>query len=301
MDRRAVIDIGSNSVKLLVADLRGGRLHEREDRVIVTRLSEGLRETGRIGGAAARRTMDALRELREAGVRAGAGSFIAAGTQALRRAANAPDIALRIRRECGLDVEILSGDEEARLSWVAALSGLADPSIPAGVFDTGGASTEFVMGKDGRIEKRFSFPVGVRGPTEEFGTDGPATKERVAALVRSLSESLAPLPPLEGTLIGVGGTVLTLASVMTGAGRYDPTALAGALLSRAEVDRQVELYRSLPAEGRGKIPGMVPGRADVMLAGAAIVRVILDLSGKDRLLVSARGLRHGLLLDRYSG
>lgn len=301
MALRAVIDIGSNSVKLLVAEVVSGRLEERKDRVVVTRLASGLRRTGRIGEAGVRRTVDALRGFREEAARAGAESLVGVGTQALRRAENAAEVLLRFRRACGLDVEVLPGDHEARFSWIAALSGLPDPDLSAAVFDTGGGSTEFARGRGGRIEESFSLPVGVRGPTEEYGLGRETPEERVEAFLRSLSESLAAVPLFDGTLIGVGGTVLTLASVAAGATRYDPALLAGVPLSRTEVDRQIGIYRDLPAEARRGIPGMVPERADVVLAGAAIVRAILERTGRDSLAVSARGLRHGVLLDRYGG
>ena len=170
------------------------------------------------------------------------------------------------------------------------------------VFDTGGGSTEFTFGRGPDVEERFSLDVGAVPYTERFGLAGSVAPGVLDGALAAISADLSRLngrhPP--DALVGMGGAVTNITAVKFALTSYDPDIGQGAVLDRAEVDRQIELYRSRDAEARRAIVGLQPKRADVILAGACIVRAVMDKLGQDSLTVSDRGLRHGLLIDRFS-
>jgi exopolyphosphatase / guanosine-5'-triphosphate,3'-diphosphate pyrophosphatase len=296
--RYAVIDVGTNSVKLHVgeqgADGAFRRIHDRAD---TTRLGEGLERTGRLGRAPVERTVDAIAVM-AADARSHAAEAIAAvGTAGLRIAPNAADLIDAVRDRTGIDVEVISAEEEARVAYLAAVAGLGLDGSAAVVFDTGGGSSQFTFG-DG---ERFSVDVGAVSITEHYGLDGAVSEDTVADALRGIAAGLVRLEgrPDPGAIVGMGGAVTNLAAVKHGLETYDPDVVQGTLLERGEIDRQIELYRTSTAEERRRIVGLQPNRAEVILAGACIVHSVLDLLGRDALTASDRGLRHGVLIDRF--
>jgi exopolyphosphatase/guanosine-5'-triphosphate,3'-diphosphate pyrophosphatase len=169
------------------------------------------------------------------------------------------------------------------------------------VFDTGGGSSQFTFGRGSRVEERFSVDVGAVRYTERFGLAGAVTGETLSRALAAISADLSRLDgrPRPGALVGMGGAVTNLAAVKAGLTKYDPNVIQGSVLTRAEIDRQIELYRSRSADARRGIPGLQPKRAEVILAGACIVRTIMDKLGQGELTVSDRGLRHGILAERF--
>jgi exopolyphosphatase/guanosine-5'-triphosphate,3'-diphosphate pyrophosphatase len=297
MEARAVIDIGTNSVKLLVARALGGDLEVIDDRTTVTRLGEGLRETGLIGEAAAERTLAALRAFVSAAREQGALSPLLVGTMGLRTARNARSFLERAEAECGAAVEVVSGEEEARLSYRGALSAVPEPRGEVTVFDIGGGSTEIVRGEGARVRSAASLPMGVRTLTEGWLRSDPVTPGETHRLSIHIRSVVEPFRGRSGTLIGVGGTACTIAAVMLGMRTFDPGRLRGVSVPLAEVERQISLFRDLRVEERKTVPGLPEERADVILAGAAIVLGVLECAEAGAFTVSDRGLRHGVLLE----
>ena len=169
------------------------------------------------------------------------------------------------------------------------------------MFDTGGGSSQFTFGHGTGVDDRFSVDVGAVRFTERFGLAGRGRAEVIAEARAAIG---AELPRLDGRgrpdgLVAMGGAVTNLAAVKHGLTTYDPDVVQGTRLDRAEIDRQIERYRNLDADGRRTIPGLQPARAEVILAGACIVRSILDRLDCDVVTVSDRGLRHGVLLERF--
>jgi exopolyphosphatase/guanosine-5'-triphosphate,3'-diphosphate pyrophosphatase len=293
--RYAAIDVGTNSVKLHLAERDDG-WRAVTDRVVITRLGEGLAESGRLGEEPIRRTVAAVSELADEARRAHAEAIVAVGTAGLRQAANADELLEAARAQAGVEVEVISGDEEARLSFLAATSVLDVREGRLGVFEVGGGSSQFTFGED-----RFSLPLGALAVTERFELDRAVDETTVAAARAAIAGELGALdgrPPLD-VLVGIGGNVTTLAGVQLGLEPYEPERVRGFELAAAEVDRQLELYRTKDAEARRPIRGLQPERAEVILAGACIVRTVLAKLDRDALTVSDRGLRHGVLLDRF--
>ncbi len=295
----AVIDIGTNSVKMHVGALRDGRTEVLGDFTEVTRLGEGLHESGRLSDEGMERTAAVVASFHKKAMEMGAETSVAVGTMALRSANNANQFIDAVRDRCGLVVEVLSGEEEARLSYLAVLSGLGAGEGRVVVFDTGGGSTEFIFGNGEEMLDRYSLNVGSRQPTEEFCKSDPVTADELAAMVAHIDREFARLEPGVDSLVGMGGTVTGLGAVYHKMAVYDPDVIQGSVLTLAEVERQIKMYRSQTIEERRRTVGLMPKRADIILAGAVIVMTVMRRLGAAELTISDRGLRHGLFYDRY--
>jgi exopolyphosphatase/guanosine-5'-triphosphate,3'-diphosphate pyrophosphatase len=299
----AVIDVGTNSVKLHVGERRAGDAWRTVvDRSEVTRLGEGLHETGRLQPEPLRRTADAIVGMVEESRAAGAAEIAAVATAGMRIAENSAQLIDTVSERCGVGVEVISGEEEARLAYAGATAELDVATGDRVVFDTGGGSTEFTLGRQTIVEERFSVDVGAAPLTERFGLDGVASEEQVEQALAAIGGELGRLSgwPKPAALVGLGGALTNLAAVSHALATYDPDVVQGTLLDRTEIDRQIELYRTRTADERREIVGLQPKRAELILAGACIVRTVLDRLHCEELTVSDRGLRHGLLVERFS-
>ena len=301
--RFAVIDTGTNSVKFHLAERRAdGTWTTIVDRAEVTRLGEGLDHTGRLDAGAMERTATAIAEMVDEARNAGADVIAAVGTAGLRIAGNGSDLVAAVRARTGVEIEILSGEDEARLAYVAATTALGPTAGSRVVFDTGGGSSQFTFGGDDHVAERFSLNVGAVRFTERYGLSEPVPRTTLAELQAAIAAELERLAgrPAPATIVGMGGAVTNLAAVSRELAVYDPDVVHGTVLDRVEIDRQIELYRGLDARRRHAIIGLQPNRAEVILAGACIVRAVLMLLGRETLTVSDRGLRHGLLAERFA-
>lgn len=299
--RFAVIDVGTNSVKLHIGERApDGTWRTIADRAEVTRLGEGLDDTGRLRPEPIARTVDAIGAMAEEAAGLGVEAIAAVGTAGMRIAPNAGELVAAVRARFGVEIEVIPGEDEARLAYLAATSALG---IAGGVvvFDTGGGSSQFTFGAPGRIAEQFSVNVGAARFTERFGLDRAVPQETVAAARDAIGVELSRLdgPPAPELVVGMGGGVTNMAAVSLGLARYDPEEIQGTRLDVAEIERQIELYRTRSADQRRELTGLQPNRAEVILAGACIVRTVLDKLGVDSLVVSDRGLRHGVIVERF--
>jgi exopolyphosphatase/guanosine-5'-triphosphate,3'-diphosphate pyrophosphatase len=300
--RCAVIDVGTNSVKFHVGEREAdGTWRAVADRAEMTRLGEGLDRLGVISAEPLERTVAAIAGMVEEAERLGARAIAAVGTAGLRIAGNSADAVATIRERTGVTVEVIPGEEEGRLAYLAVLSGLGTTTGSLVVFDTGGGSSQFTFGTGAHVDEQFSVNVGAVRFTERFGLAGVVApdvlREAMAAISADLSRIDGRPPP--DALVAMGGAVTNLTAVKLGLATYDPDAVQGAVLDRAEIDRQIELYRSRDADARREIVGLQPKRAEVILAGACVVRTVMEKLGQESLTVSDRGLRHGLLVERF--
>jgi exopolyphosphatase/guanosine-5'-triphosphate,3'-diphosphate pyrophosphatase len=301
--RVAVIDVGTNSVKFHIGERDGAGHWQRVlDRAEVTRLGEGLRETGEITPQAQRRTLEAICAMVAEAGREGADAVVALGTMGLRIARNSDAFIAAVRERCGVGIEVIDGETEARLAYLAVEAGVGLPDGAVTVFETGGGSTQVTIGQGGRIRARFSLDVGAVRLTEQFALDRAAPRETLGAALAVIAGDLDRLDgePPPDMLVGMGGAVTNLACVSLGMTRYDPDRVQGAILTREEVERQIALYAGVDGHDRRRIHGLQPGRESIILAGALVVLTLMDKLGKDRLSVSDRGLRHGVLIERFS-
>ncbi len=301
-ERYAVIDVGTNSVKFHVGEHRDGGWHTVVDRAEVTRLGEGMEAAGGdIQPAARDRTLAAITGMVDEATALGAAAIAAVGTEGLRAAHNSAEVIDSIRVRTGITVRVVTGDDEARLAYLAAIATTGSATGSVVVFDTGGGSSQFTFGHGTQVDERFSVPVGAVRYTERFGLANAVTTDVLTEARAAIAADLARLDGRSVTdhFIAMGGATTNLAAVRHQLAVYDPDVVHMTVLDRAELDRQIEMYRTMDAPARREIVGLQAGRAEVILAGACIVRTVMDKLGQETLTVCDRGLRHGLLDERF--
>jgi len=300
--RYGVIDVGTNSVKLHVAERAAdGTWRALADRGEVTRLGEGLDGGGRLAAEPVARTVAAIEAMVAEARELGAEEIIAVGTAGLRIAPNAAELTGPVQDRTGVEIEIIPGEEEARMAFVAATAGLRRATGDLVVFDSGGGSSQFTLGDGRQIVEQFSLNLGAARVTERFGLDQAVSAEIVTAARSAIARELDRLGgrPVPGAVVGMGGTVTNLAAIKHSLAPYDPEIVQGTVLYRDEIEQQIERLRHRSAERRASIVGLQPNRAPVILAGACIVATVLDVLRAGALTVSDRALRHGLLHVRF--
>lgn len=297
MTRAAAVDIGTNTVLLTIAERRGDLVLPLCERARVTRLGAGVDRTRRIAPDARARTLACLDEYGALIARHDVTEVDAVGTSALRDASEDPSFLDQAERALGVRPRVVSGEEEATLTFHGSLSGLG-ASGPVLVFDVGGGSTEVVSGTaEGAIEHAHSLDIGSVRLFERHVRSDPLAPGELSAVRARVREALASVTPPRGAfqLIGVAGTVTTLAALARPAER-----LHGARLDRALVEAQAERLARLPLALRIGLANLDPARADVIPVGAAIVSEVLAWSGAAALTVSERGVRWGLIERRLT-
>jgi exopolyphosphatase/guanosine-5'-triphosphate,3'-diphosphate pyrophosphatase len=304
--RLATIDLGTNTVRLLVADVepgvRGWRLVEADQRV--TRLGQGAARSGRLGEAPAGRTAAVVAEYARRARRAGAERVAIVATSAVREAANGAEFVAALERATGEPVTVVSGAEEAALTLAGVLGGLDEGPLATAatlVFDIGGGSTEYILARGGVLVASVSLRLGVVDLAERYPFPGPVDTARYRAMHAEIAGRLdAGVPPAMRAgpprLVGTAGTATTLAALDLGLPVYDAARVQGHVLARGAVEGQLARLGALTVGERAALPCLEPGRADLILAGTAIVLATLDLTGADALVVSDWGLREGILL-----
>jgi len=285
--RAGVVDLGTNSTRLLVADVLDGHVEEVERRTEITRLGEGVDERRKLLPLPIARVRNVLTEYRRDLQRLGAERVLTIATSAVRDAENGEAFLGEIEWSYGFTTRLLTGDEEAALTLrgVATGSRLGDGTL---VLDVGGGSTELIT-----TASRTSVDVGSVRLTERHLHSDPPTRNELEAAARDVRELLPDLEPTGA--VGVAGTITTLAALELGG--YDRERVHGYRLTREAVERQLERLASLPLSERRELPGLEPERAPVILGGAVVVREVLDRYGLDGLEVSERDLLHGAALE----
>jgi exopolyphosphatase / guanosine-5'-triphosphate,3'-diphosphate pyrophosphatase len=286
--RAAAIDIGTNSVLLLVA------------------LGQDVDRTRRLSAEACARTLNCLEQYAHILAELRVENVAAVGTSAMRDAQGGDEFLSDAERILGTRPRVIDGEAEARLSYDGALSDLG-VSGDVVVCDIGGGSTEIIAGSsDGtsrHVTSAISLDVGSVRLFERHVKSDPPTAEELAAARADVQNALAAAPrPVAGaTLVGVAGTVTTLAAIEQGLSPYDPALVHGYRLSRPGIQRLLLRLRVLPLAERRALPGLEPGRADVIVTGAALAAELLIWSGCEELVVSDRGVRWGLILGMLAG
>lgn len=301
--RLAAIDIGTNSTKMTVADVSAdGLLSVVSEDSDVTRLGEGVDQSRRLGDVPMARTLAAVVRFAAAARAAGAEVVLGAGTSALRDAVNGAELLAEMKASADVEVQIISGDREANLAYAAVRSD-SSLGIPAQasllVFDIGGGSTELILGDAGGVGSYKSLDIGAVRLTERFLPSDPPAETELTQARQYAFDALAtfPLPDAPLLVAGIGGTALNIAAVTSGQAQPDPDSIHGASVTHAEVAAALTRFSSASLADRKTIPGLEPKRADVIVAGALILDALLTRFAADRFLLSARGLRYGLLAD----
>ncbi|TQJ20399.1 exopolyphosphatase/guanosine-5'-triphosphate,3'-diphosphate pyrophosphatase [Micromonospora sp. A202] len=305
--RVAAIDCGTNSIRLLVADLPGesagpqAPLVDLTRRMEIVRLGQGVDRTGRLAPEAIERTRVALASYAADIEKLGAERVRMCATSASRDAANAADFTEMVQRTLGVAPEVVTGDEEARLSFTGAVRGLpADAKAPFLVVDIGGGSTEFVVGdRAAGVRAAISVDIGCVRMTERHLPGDPPTPEQVAAaqadIAAAVDRALAVVPGREAaTLVGLAGSVTTVVALAQGLREYDPERIHHARVSYEAVAQVTAELLSQTREQRLANPVMHPGRADVIGAGALVLRVIMERAGMPSVVASEHDILDGI-------
>lgn len=302
--RVGAIDIGSNSVRLLVADVRTGP--EPADLITVTRAGEacrlgrGLEKSRSVEAEMAERAAAVAGDFARRARSLGASHTVVAATAALRQAGNGVEVAAAIEERTGMPVRILTGEEEAQLVYRAVVLGLGSAArrSPCVVFDLGGGSTEIVSGMGSEAGRWTSLPIGAVSLTERYVTSDPASEADVAALASEVHLQLmrhcAYMPDVTPILAGVGGTVTVLAALDRGLSEHDPASIEGWLIESGRLEHVIRRVTDSTAGIRGDWPVLGTGRSDIVVAGALVVSLIAARFRSRGLVCSTQGLRYGL-------
>ena len=304
--RLAAIDIGSNSVRLLVAEaLRGGTYRILDEEREPTRLGRSVSEKGQLDDESMERTITALRTFKQIAAGYQATSLRTIATCAVREARNGPEFCRRVREQVGLEVEVISGDREARLAFSSVQNAFDLSGKNVIVADIGGGSTEVVFATGDLIESIFSTPLGAVRLTEQFALGEGAVVETFQRDIARMEEEIALCLKKRTTrplfaphfLVGCGGTFTTLAELMMATKKEGDVPVAGYKVSHAEVRHLLDRLLKMPLRSRRSMAGMTPDRADIILAGLSIIDSLMKRFRVNTLMIHTRGVRDGLVRE----
>ncbi len=293
------LDVGTNTVLMLVAegDFAGG-IHTLADLARITRLGRGVDANGSLDPAAVALTLDTIAEFAARARALGAEKIVGAATAAVRDASNGAAFIAQVKRRAGIDLEVISGETEAQLSWLAVRKGLQlDPADKVLVVDIGGGSTELIRAEPGRKLEVASLQIGSVRLTERIIHHDPPLAREAADLRLAIDDALRGLgwDFAPDTMVGIAGTVTTVCALTLRMEKYDPAIVHGYRLSLAEILETLARLAAAPLEQRKQLPGIEPARADVIIAGAAILERVMGHFGLNQVIVSDQGVRWGLL------
>jgi len=291
----AVVDLGTNSTRLLVARVHDGQVEELARVSQVTRLGEGVDATGRLQDTAVERVHQALTGYRETIDRLGAERLVAVATSAVRDADNGEQFRAGLRERFGIDARTISGDEEARLTFLGATSGHPPGGEPLVVIDIGGGSTEYMVGAPGGEP---AFHVSTQAGSVRH-TERHAEVDAIAGEIRSIVEQAVPAEVRRKARAGiaVAGTPISLAAIDQRLDRCDPARLHGYLLSLDACERMLAMLAGMTPEERRRVPGLHPDRAPTIVAGVVILVESMRLFGLDAIETSEADILHGAALE----
>ena len=303
MMRLAGVDIGTLTCRLLIADLSpGGRLREvRSDRRIL-RLGEGVDQTKQLSGAAMDRVLQCLKEWQEMIDASSVDATAVVATSAVRDAANRDVFLDRVKCEAGFEVELLSGEEEARRTLLGIRSGLPVGVIDLLALDIGGGSTEFILDRPGQNPVVHSIDIGVVRLCERILHHDPPSDEKIqqarAWIARETKAAVAGMSNCQtATFVGTAGTITSLAAMAQKLTVYEPARIHNYTLKLDTIRELEQTLLSRKKADRAGLPGLEKGREEVIVAGAIIIRTIMETLGMSAVLVSDLGLREGVLID----
>ena len=302
LKRVASIDIGTNTILLLIAKVEEGKVNPLFEIETVARLGEGVQKNGILLKEAMDRGLQTLAQYLKWCQELEVQKVFTAGTSALREAKNSEDFLNLVKEKLDLPIEVISGEEEAQLSFLAVAKDLGELKEPILVVDVGGGSTEFILGKGDQISQWISLPLGSVRFTEEFLRSDPVQEEEWEKMERKIQGYLVNIPHSQEpiSMVAVGGTATTLASVEQGLEDFIAEKIHHFVLGKEALKNQLLLYRSKTIDERRKISGLPIARADVILAGGAILYLAMEELKCPSVLISCHGVRYGLLYKKLN-
>ncbi len=296
------VDIGTNSVRLIIAEKKDGKWRDLIRTVEITRLGEGVDKTRIIKPEAMQRTIAVLAHYKELMEKHHVEKSKAVSTSAMRDAKNASDFKELVKGRLGLDIEVISGEEEGRLTFAGAVG--QDSLSPKGevalVVDVGGGSTEYIYGKETEIYGATSLNIGSVRLTEQFLKHDPPTATELLSARQTIREAAGPVfkkvaDANPGVMVAVAGTATQLSAVYYGIEPYDPEKIHGSKLTLTELQELIQKLASISTEERKKLKGMHPQRADVIIGGALILEETLDELCFNEMIISEKDILDGLI------
>ena len=299
--RIAIIDLGSNTARLVIMNAIPGYSYRLEDQVReVVRLRQGMTDEG-LSEEAIARALSTLRLFKRFCDSTGVDIILPVATSAVREAGNGSEFVERVRREVGLSLRVLDGEREAYYGTIGVLNEV--PVKDGLVVDIGGGSVQLSEVRDGSFHRGDTRTLGTLALTERFVHTDPIKSSEFKAVEAEIQRQLDSVPWLknenDGPLVGLGGTIRNLARIEGARQSYPLNTLHGFSLSRASVERSIDLFRELPLAERQKIHGLRPDRADIILPGAVVLLAIMDRLGCEELTISVNGLREGVFFERF--
>lgn len=301
-ERVASIDIGTNTILLLIAEMRRGKLKTLFDTETIVRLGEGVHKNEILSEEAMQRGFHTLKGYLKRCQEMEVQKIFAVGTSALREAKNSDHFLKKVKEEFDLFIDVISGEEEAWLSFLSVARDSKKSWKNLLVVDVGGGSTELILGKGDEIIRWVSLPLGIVRFTERFLLSDPVKEEEYRTMVEEIRKQLPNFPILKNPLsmVSVGGTGTALASVEQGLEKFMIERIHRFVLTREALRNQLFSYRSKTTEERKEMRGLPPSRADVILAGGTILYLIMEKFDCSSLMVNGHGVRYGLLYEKLN-
>ncbi len=301
MKRTAAIDIGTNSMRLMLCEITKDSIGKKEKELIVTRIGKDVSKTGIITEQAMVRNIDALKYFRNKAERYGAEQVYVIATSAVRDAGNGDLFVAQAKDQAGVNVRIISGDEEAELGLKGVMSEIEDPKETVLVIDIGGGSTELVLGSKSSMDYSISIPAGAVRMTEQFTAESPISNESVVSMENRLQKLFRePLEYLRGKridrIIAIGGTATTAAAIYHNLGIYDPEIVHNTVIDRGFIGSTFIRLKNMSVKERYEVKGLHKERADVIPAGLYILKHILEGLEKDSLTISENDNLEGIIV-----
>jgi exopolyphosphatase/guanosine-5'-triphosphate,3'-diphosphate pyrophosphatase len=296
----ASIDIGTNTVLLMIAEIKE-RIEEIYDTATITRLGEGLKQTGGLSPAAMERTLNALRHYRVIADKNQVEEILCVGTAALREAKNRDTFLELVSKQLSFSIRVISEHDEAFYTYLSVRQNFTDETEGVIVIDIGGGSTEIIYGDRENFIDFISLPVGSVKLTEMFIKHDPPLDDEIK-LLRDFIKSILRLPFGKGiqAVIGTAGTVTNLGSISIGLCQWDKKQVHGLRLNISRIDYVVDHLIAKTASERSKLPGMEKGREDIIPQGIILLQEIMKYLGVEELIIDANGVRHGILCERLA-
>lgn len=296
----AAIDIGTNTVLLMIVEMTN-RMKEIYDTAIITRLGEGLKQTGYLLPEAMERTLNVLRDYKTIATKSRVSEIICVGTAALREAHNKDTFLKLAKKELFLDIRVISEREEALYTYLSVRQNLLDKKEGVIIIDIGGGSTEITYGDRESFIDYISLPIGSVKLTEMFIKSDPPAYEEII-LMRDFIKSKLKLSFKKNvqSVIGTAGSITTLGSIAIGLQEWDKKQIHGLKLKRERIDEILQYLLTKTISERSALPGMEKGREDIIPQGIIIIQEILKYFSAEDLTINANGVRHGILCDRFA-
>jgi len=296
----ALIEIGSNSIKFYMIDNKKNILFDENS---ITKLGKSLNKENLLSTESMKLSLKVIKKYYNKAIKYNASKIDIIATMALRKAKNSLEFSKKVKNITSIDLEIISGEKEAQLSYLATISSIKNLPQNFIIFDTGGGSTEFIFVYNKNISKKISIDIGSVTLTENYLNNiNIVDKEILGLLKKYIKKTLKYSLNLKNkeykTLIGIGGTVTTISAINHKMEKYDSEIINNSKISLKEINKQIKLFSNFTLKEREKIIGLQPKRADIILAGALIVETILEIFNIDQLIVSDRGLRQGFFVNR---